>query len=85
MDEVQSIPFKYWLLVKEVLKQLVKELDSYVVFVTATEPLIFERHEVKSLVDREKYFSVLDRVVIKPQHQKPVTVKKLAENRISTR
>jgi len=80
LDEVQSIPFKYWLLVKEVLKQLVKELDSYVVFVTATEPLIFERHEVKSLVDREKYFSSLDRVVIKPQHQKPVTVKKLAEN-----
>jgi len=80
LDEVQSIPFKYWLLMKEVLKDLVKEMDSYVVFVTATEPLIFERHEVKSLVDRGKYFSALDRVVIKPQLQGTMKVEELAEH-----
>lgn len=80
LDEVQSIPFKYWLLVKEILREVVEKLDSYVVFVTATEPLIFERQEVKSLADKEKYFSALDRVVIKPQLEKTMTVEEFAES-----
>lgn len=80
LDEVQSIPFKYWLVVKETLKQLMEELDSYVVFVTATEPLIFDRKEVVSLVQREKYFSVLNRVIIKPQCQTALTIEEFAQN-----
>lgn len=80
LDEVQSIPFKYWLLVKEILKELVEKFDSYVIFVTATEPLIFERQEVKSLANREKYFSALDRVVIKPKLEKTMMVEELAES-----
>lgn len=80
LDEVQSIPFKYWLVVKETLNQLMEELDSYVVFVTATEPLIFDRKEVISLVQREKYFSVLNRVTIKPQCQTALTIEEFAQN-----
>lgn len=80
LDEVQSIPFKFWLLVKNILEELVEKFDSYVVFVTATEPLIFERQDVKHLAIREKYFNALDRVVIKPQLDETITVEELAEN-----
>ena len=78
LDEVQSIPFKYWLLVKEILKELAARFDSYVVFVTATEPLIFQRQEVEPLAHRERYFGALDRVVIEPQLGQTMTVEELA-------
>jgi len=66
LDEVQSIPFKYWMLVREVLKTLVRELDSYVILVTATQPLIFRSGEIYPLVSGRRYFQSVDRVVVKP-------------------
>jgi len=80
LDEVQSIPFKYWLLVKEILKKLTEELDSYVIFVTATEPMIFPRDEVIPLTDRKKYFSKMDRVIIRPEIKKDMTLEEFARH-----
>jgi CRISPR-associated endonuclease/helicase Cas3 len=80
LDEVQSIPFKYWLLVREILKTLIEQMDSYVVFVTATEPMIFSREEVFPLTDRKKYFNVMDRVVIKPEITRDISVEEFAES-----
>jgi CRISPR-associated endonuclease/helicase Cas3 len=65
LDEVQAIPFKYWLLLKELLSTLAKKLDSYIIFVTATQPLIMPREDVYQLVDPEKYFRRVERVAIK--------------------
>jgi len=79
LDEVQSIPFKYWLLVKEILKKITTELDSYIIFVTATEPLIFERDEVVPLADRDYYFNALDRVVIKPKIERDMTIEEFSD------
>lgn len=67
LDEVQSIPTHYWLLVGEMFKKLTQDLDVYVIFVTATEPLIFSRHEVTHLVNREFYFNNMGRVTIIPR------------------
>lgn len=67
LDEIQSIPIKYWLLIKEILKALSEQFNSYIVFVTATEPLIFSRNEVIQLADKNKYFSKLDRLTLIPQ------------------
>ncbi len=74
LDEVQSIPFKYWMLVREVLKTLVHELDSYVVLVTATQPLIFRGGEIYPLVNGRRYFQKLGRVVVRPCLESDVTL-----------
>ncbi|MDI3312274.1 MAG: CRISPR-associated helicase Cas3', partial [Thermoanaerobacterium sp.] len=72
LDEIQSIPFYYWKLVKEVLKAVAYKLNSYIIFVTATQPMIFDDNEVKQLTDKRNYFNQMDRVVIKPVLQKDI-------------
>ena len=64
LDEVQSIPHKYWLLIKESLKYLSEEFDCRIILMTATQPLIFEEEkEIKQLAkNREKYFKIFNRV-----------------------
>lgn len=64
LDEVQSIPHKYWLLIKEFLSHLAEEFSCWIILMTATQPLIFEEgKEIKQLTkNREKYFKVFDRV-----------------------
>ncbi|NMC33963.1 MAG: CRISPR-associated helicase Cas3' [Veillonellaceae bacterium] len=79
LDEIQSIPYKYWLLCKEILKTIAEEFNSYIIFVTATEPLIFKRDEVCQLSDRNKYFSKLDRLTITPKLENDLTIEEFAE------
>ncbi|MCM8901265.1 CRISPR-associated helicase Cas3' [Caldicoprobacter algeriensis] len=79
LDEVQSIPTRYWLLIGELFKKLIQELDIYVIFVTATEPLIFSRNEVSCLVNREFYFNSMDRVTIVPRLEESLTLEEFVE------
>ncbi len=79
LDEVQSIPVKYWLLLRNILKEVAEMLNAYIIFVTATEPLIFERGETIGLVDRDRYFKALDRVSIKPLLHSPMKINDLSE------
>ncbi len=61
IDEAQTLPVEYWRLVREALTELVKKSNSYVVFMTATQPLIFRG--VEELVKNNRdYFRKLDRV-----------------------
>jgi len=68
LDEVQSIPHHYWLLFHDVLQTLARCLNIRVVFVTATQPLIFDERkegEIEELASKKRdYFSQLDRVVL---------------------
>lgn len=80
LDEVQSIPIRYWLLLHNVLTALRRQLNVYVIFVTATEPLIFENSEMTPLIsEREKYFNILNRVVLKPLIQQEMTLDDLTK------
>ncbi|ADD03493.1 CRISPR-associated helicase Cas3 [Thermoanaerobacter italicus Ab9] len=79
LDEVQSIPFKYWLLIKELLKAIAEELNSYIIFVTATQPLIFKEKEIYPLVDKNKYFAQMERVEIIPKLDCDITLEELSE------
>ncbi|MCX7795053.1 MAG: CRISPR-associated helicase Cas3' [bacterium] len=65
LDEVQAIPFKYWLLLKELLCKIARKLDVYIIFVTATQPLIIPSEDMYQLVNPEKYFKQMERVAIK--------------------
>ncbi|MDD2439753.1 MAG: CRISPR-associated helicase Cas3' [Methanosarcinaceae archaeon] len=65
LDEVQSIPHKYWLVLKQIISGFAAYLNTYFIFVTATQPLIFdpEKEEITELVaNKEKYFKKFDRI-----------------------
>jgi CRISPR-associated endonuclease/helicase Cas3 len=69
LDEVQSIPHEYWLLFRELISIFSRYFNTYFIFVTATQPLIFEpEKEIQELVkDRTKYFSEFDRIELIPE------------------
>ena len=67
LDEVQNIPHHYWELLRHVLKQLSKHLNSVVMLVTATLPMIFDPNDpdlVELATSKDLWFSKLDRVEI---------------------
>jgi CRISPR-associated endonuclease/helicase Cas3 len=49
LDEVQSIPHEYWPLVHDAIKFICERFKVYVIFMTATQPLIFRKEEVIEL------------------------------------
>jgi len=79
LDEVQSIPVKYWLLLRNILMTFSEMLNAYIIFVTATEPLIFERGETVGLLNKDYYYKALDRVTMKLLLNSPMTVNNLSE------
>ena len=67
LDEVQSIPHKYWNLVHETFRAMAMYLNCRFIFMTATMPLIFseEDGEIYELAkDKRKYFQEFDRINI---------------------
>lgn len=63
LDEIQSIPYKYWRIINLILKKLAYEYNCWIILMTATQPFIFRDDEILSLVDNvEHYFSQFDRI-----------------------
>ena len=63
LDEVQSIPPKYWKLINVLLNKISKEYNLWIIFMTATQPAIFTEDEMKPLIEnKEYYFKQFDRV-----------------------
>lgn len=80
LDEVQNIPTKYWLLLQKLLSFIAEKLNSYIIFATATEPLIFPKEQLTDIIaDKERYFSSLDRINIKQEIEKPRTIEQFAD------
>lgn len=60
LDEVQNIPYKYWKLIKESFNVLSELLNVYFIFMTATQPMIFnDKNEL--IDDTKEYFSIFNR------------------------
>lgn len=77
LDEVQAVPHQYWQLIHDATKMLCEKFNSYVVFVTATEPLIFDEAigEIKEIVQKkEEYFRGLDRIELIPRINTALTL-----------
>lgn len=75
LDEIQTIPHKYWKLLNESLYFFSKYFNTYFIIVTATAPLIFDsnKNEIKNLLDdNEKYYSQLNRVKLNLNLEKEV-------------
>jgi len=68
LDEIQSLPHKYWLLLRDVMNYLSENMQVYFIMVTATKPLIFADHETYELIEEPKrYFDALDRIGLEAQ------------------
>ena len=77
LDEVQAVPHQYWQLIHDATKMLCEKFNSYVVFVTATEPLIFDEAlgEIKEITqNKEEYFRGLDRIELIPRIKTALTL-----------
>jgi len=62
LDEIQALPIDYWFLVRNLFTRFTEEADSYVIFMTATQPLIFQRDQAYELVPKHAdYFSQVHR------------------------
>lgn len=58
LDEFQALPCEYWKLTREVIKFLAEKWNCYVIIMTATMPMIFEKNEIFQLIEKpEKYFT----------------------------
>lgn len=63
LDEIQSIPYRYWSIINIFLKKLATDYNCWVILMTATQPMIFDEYEYKSLVNNiEYYFNQFNRV-----------------------
>jgi len=76
LDEVQNIPHKYWLLIREVFRRLSEIENVYIIFTTATQPKIFSSEEkvIELLENKEKYFKQLSRISLEPKINKNITL-----------
>lgn len=56
LDEIQSIPHRYWKIVNLMLNKLACKFNSWIILMTATQPLIFSKEEIIPLVNNKKYY-----------------------------
>jgi len=77
LDEVQAVPHQYWQLIHDALMLLCDKFNSYVILITATQPLIFEegKGEIQEIAQRkEEYFRGLDRINLMPMIERTITL-----------
>ena len=61
LDEIQTIPYKYWQLIKNSFEVIGKSYNCYFILMSATQPLIFiPKEEIIEIVPNyEQYFGCL--------------------------
>jgi len=62
VDEVQSLPTKYWKLISEVVKEVSEKLNTYFIFMTATQPYLTQN--AVELVNKEYYINQIHRYTV---------------------
>jgi CRISPR-associated endonuclease/helicase Cas3 len=77
LDEVQTIPLRYWRLLREVLLEFSEKLDFYIIFMTATKPLIFREDDYIELAGKG-FFKNLNRYKVEINLKKQ-TLEELVE------
>lgn len=70
LDEVQAVDPKYYKIIEEFFDILCNKLNSYIILVTATKPILLEGKEL--VKHNEQYFRSLDRIRIENYTQQPI-------------
>ncbi|PMP86367.1 MAG: hypothetical protein C0174_01785 [Thermodesulfobium narugense] len=80
LDEVQGIKDELWLTIKEFFSYLSEIGNSYIILMTATQPIIFEKGDIIEIVSSpESYYKDLNRVMIYPNIKEPITLNNFIE------
>jgi CRISPR-associated endonuclease/helicase Cas3 len=63
LDEIQTMPYQYWQLVKNVFEVLGEIYHCYFILMSATQPMLFlpEKEIIEIVPDYKKYFSYFNR------------------------
>jgi len=67
LDEVQNVPHKYWQLLKYIFDLLISRLNSIIILVTATLPMIYNPKSdpiIELAIDKDRWFGELNRIKI---------------------
>jgi CRISPR-associated endonuclease/helicase Cas3 len=73
LDEVQSIPYKYWKLIRIIFKEMAEKLNCYFIFITATMPLIYHENDgeiIELASNKKEYYNFFDRIKLDLSHFK---------------
>lgn len=79
LDEIQSIPVKYWKITEKIFTEVSKFLNSTIIIMTATDPVIFEESSPFPLVKSKEYYRKFNRIKMVPQIETPLTISRLYE------
>uniref|UniRef100_A0A7C2K4C3 CRISPR-associated helicase Cas3 n=1 Tax=candidate division WOR-3 bacterium TaxID=2052148 RepID=A0A7C2K4C3_UNCW3 len=79
LDEIQAIPIKYWKVISGLLSAISRILNTRVIVMTATDPLIFKGVEVSPVISSKQHFYQLHRTQIQPNLKKPLTLEELKD------
>jgi CRISPR-associated endonuclease/helicase Cas3 len=82
LDEIQSLPIKYWEPVEEAFKVLAEKFNTKIVLMTATQPELIEKEDSKEAIPEEKkegYFEAFDRVDYEFDIQEERSIESLAK------
>ena len=75
LDEVQTVPYEYWQLIKNTFEILGRNYNCYFIMMSATQPLMFlPGKEITEIVpDYEKYFGYFNRTKLINKINNPVS------------
>ncbi len=79
LDEVQTVPYKYWHLIRKLFGGFAGFFNTRFILMTATQPLIFNRDEIVELVPREnkrRYINRLDRITFINKSEKTLSMER---------
>jgi len=81
LDEVQAVPLRYWLAIRNLFLAVAESLDTRFILMTATRPLIYEpgKDAVELLNSHEKYFALLSRIHVECHHRDLTGLSEFAE------
>jgi CRISPR-associated endonuclease/helicase Cas3 len=81
LDEIQTIPYKYWQLIKNVFEVLGKTYNCYFILMSATQPLMFlpEIEIIEIIPDYKKYFGYFNRTKLFNKTEKAISLAKFTE------
>lgn len=62
LDEIQAFPLEYWSIIKDILTNFAIKFNTYIIFMTATMPILFKSDETYELIPNYKdYYQELNR------------------------
>lgn len=81
LDEIQTVSYEHWLLIKNVFEVLGEMCQCYFILMSATQPLIFlpEKEITEIVPEYEEYFMLFNRTRIINRTQKKISLQDFSE------